>query len=629
MDFHEILTAIERRLGMPADSTEVARGWDKIESWLRADPERLQEAAGKLAEPLIQILRWRLLPAATREDERSAMSRRWADLNKGLGGPSDLPSVMAVSVAVLIESGLRAQNARTVPLAPLTETEPMESAPEIASAPAAQTIEGASPIGGAETEMNAFSPGKDSLSEQTPTNNTMKEESEASDDEVTIKALVSETTPAEAPPAVLPASPEAPTSQDESSQTSQSSQWKYLEVPEGPAKHTEFYEEARTSPEGLSLIGARARGKKHKHEGTNCDDWFEFDVAEKWTIIAVSDGAGSKTFSRIGAKESCKTALHELTTALGDFVLKARDEWSGDGEGKKEIFVEEDLQLVRNALHRAMQKAYDAVAAKAEGLIGNKAYSDILGGRDVVIEDLSGTLLLAVHTTVTHEGKDYSFVMTCQIGDGMLAVVDGNGGLTLMGVPDSGEFAGQTDFLTSKKKLEPGSLASRTFSFFGSLKALLVMSDGVADDYFPNNPGMLRLYGDLALNGILRLGYPKGTNLHEMIDASLANTKLPSTQAVAAAQLATQVEAITATGPQPVMIRSIESYAEQLGLPVADVVKSAPRLIAGAMRISGQDMSPDPHTPAEELLRVWIDCYHVRGSFDDRTLVVLYREVAS
>jgi len=33
-------------------------------------------------------------------------------------------------------------------------------------------------------------------------------------------------------------------------------------------------------------------------------------------------------------------------------------------------------------------------------------------------------------------------------------------------------------------------------------------------------------------------------------------------------------------------------------------------------------------TAAADLLRIWLDSYHVRGSFDDRTLVVLHRERA-
>jgi hypothetical protein len=79
----------------------------------------------------------------------------------------------------------------------------------------------------------------------------------------------------------------------------------------------------------------------------------------------------------------------------------------------------------------------------------------------------------------------------------------------------------------------------------------MLVTDGVADDYFPEDPGMLRLYGDLVKEGII--------------------------------------------GPA---VHSHETGGKRLDQPVS----------------------------AQEKLRRWLDSYHVKGSFDDRTLVVLYRE---
>jgi hypothetical protein len=43
--------------------------------------------------------------------------------------------------------------------------------------------------------------------------------------------------------------------------------------------------------------------------------------------------------------------------------------------------------------------------------------------------------------------------------------------------------------------------------------------------------------------------------------------------------------------------------------------------------ILAQEMSPEcEEMPSEEKLKIWLDSYYRRGSFDDRTLVVLYRE---
>jgi hypothetical protein len=418
--------------------------------------------------------------------------------------------------------------------------------------------------------------------------------------------------------------PDEVTKELDSSRPSLSTQWRYLPVPDDPDKHEEFDQRSSVSPEGLKIIGARVRGKKHKHEGTNCDDWFEFANSGSWTIIAVSDGAGSKVFSRVGAKESCETALKVLSDALGEQPLKARDDWSNatfKRDKESGVFVEEDLEHVQQALHDAMTKAYEAVAAKALEFAESPAHEAVLG-RKVVVDDLSGTLLLAVHTIVAHEGMQRSFVMTCQIGDGMLAALTINGGLTLLGIADSGEFAGQTEFLTSKKKLEKASLTGRTFPFFGPMQALMVMTDGVADDYFPNDPGMIRLYGDLAINGIL---VPRGPTPVD-VDSSLSKTKLVDARHVEDAGLASPVERILPDDRRDeVFIRSFATYAEKLGLPPEEVIKSPALLVGGT---AGDPKMCDDQNP-EDMLLVWLDSYHVRGSFDDRTLVVLYREVAS
>ena len=85
--------------------------------------------------------------------------------------------------------------------------------------------------------------------------------------------------------------------------------WKYLPIPTDEPEPAPEYLQCDTTLPGGRVIAARVRGKKHKHEGTNCDDWFEIANVDDVTFIAVSDGAGSKKFSRIGARESCKASV--------------------------------------------------------------------------------------------------------------------------------------------------------------------------------------------------------------------------------------------------------------------------------------------------------------------------------
>jgi Protein phosphatase 2C len=404
-------------------------------------------------------------------------------------------------------------------------------------------------------------------------------------------------------------------------------QWKYIPVPEDePDKHDESYCTSKTTTDGLKLIGARVRGKMHKHNGTNCDDWFEFDVSGNWTIIAVSDGAGSKKFSRLGAKVSCQAAVAHLTEKLQAIEIKPRetkeDLQAALGRDASWAFVGQDIESVQNALHEAMKVAYQAVEEKANDCSKYVSYYKILGNREVDIKDLSATLLLAVHTTIQVGDNQYSLVLTCQVGDGMLAAISKEGTLRLLGQPDSGQFAGQTEFLTSKKKITRENLIKKTFVFPGNLKALMVMTDGVADDYFPNEPGILQLYGDLVLNQVLEI--PK---LNESeINEKLRNTHLGSLPSVQEAKSKFQVpeKAITADGTKEVKINYVDAYAKELGVSPQDVVASPALLWAGA---DGEPMCDEcKDQPPEEKLRIWLDSYYRRGSFDDRTLVVLYRE---
>ena len=160
----------------------------------------------------------------------------------------------------------------------------------------------------------------------------------------------------------------------------------------------------------------------------------------------------------------------------------------------------------------------------------------------------------------------------------------------------------------------------KTFPFFSPMRALMVMTDGLADDYFPNDPGLLRLYGDLVLNRVIDI---RGPNESDMASA-LSRTNLPTLGEVEQTELHSLVETTTATGPRQVSIRSAAAYAEKLGVPLVEVVNSSALLLAGSR---GKPMCGANR--AAETLQVWLESYQVRGSFDDRTLVILHQEFVS
>ena len=67
--------------------------------------------------------------------------------------------------------------------------------------------------------------------------------------------------------------------------------WKYNPVPESP----EPYPEASCSSaneSGFEVFGATVRGKKHKHDGTNCDDFYAFEIFDGTVIAAAAQDSG-------------------------------------------------------------------------------------------------------------------------------------------------------------------------------------------------------------------------------------------------------------------------------------------------------------------------------------------------
>ena len=411
-------------------------------------------------------------------------------------------------------------------------------------------------------------------------------------------------------------------------------QWNYLPIPEDePERHDEAYSQSEISPEGLKLIGARVRGKMHKHNGTNCDDWFEFAVSGNCTIIAVSDGAGSKKFSRVGAKIACQTAVRYLSERLQSLKVppkSSKEALIADLQRDEQwIFHGKGIDCIQQKLHKAMELAHQAVAQKADEckeqtsyfIALNKGYA-VEAGRRPEIKDFACTLLLAVHTTVQVADTEYNLVLSCQVGDGTIAAISAEGTVSILSKADSGEYAGQTDFITSKSAIAQENLTSKVSVFAGHLKTLMVMTDGVADDYFPSNPGMLELYGNLALDRILPLPQPKD----EEIERELSETELTSRGKVREVlekfHLPEQV--MTENGLVEMNISDLSHYAQVLGRSSSDVANNPVLLWTGANVIPIDDNYQNKSNA--EKLETWLNFYYRRGSFDDRTLVILYRD---
>lgn len=387
--------------------------------------------------------------------------------------------------------------------------------------------------------------------------------------------------------------------------------WKYLPVPADEPEPAPEYMNGTMQFPGSRVIAARVRGKKHKHEGTNCDDWYEVANYENITFVAASDGAGSKKFSRIGARESCKASVGYLVSAF-------EKTYADRPELKKNLTLAmtdadcmEACGVLAGIVQQSVIKAYEAVEAAFYSRKTSPDYEKILG-RGLQLKDLSGTLLIMVIIPVDEITKEH-LVISCQIGDGMIALLNSKGdfanSIKLMGVPDSGEFSGETDFLISSQMKDIEALQHRTKVSRTTADVVMVMSDGVADDYFPNETEMRRLYFDLIVNGIFD-ATSKGISM-----ATLTQDQIKLFKRIPDPLVYPWVNDQSVKIPVQYTNRIMKS----VGLTLEDIWSDSTVLDLARLELEENEKITDP----SERMKIWLDNYVERGSFDDRTLVVV------
>lgn len=387
--------------------------------------------------------------------------------------------------------------------------------------------------------------------------------------------------------------------------------WKYLPIPSDEPEPAPEYLQCDTTLPGGRVIAARVRGKKHKHEGSNCDDWYEIANVDDVTFIAVSDGAGSKRFSRIGARESCKASVGCLVNTYGKMISEIPTLREAV---KRELSSAECMEAcgrIAGLLQKAVIQACEAVEAAFYSRATDPAYSEILK-RKLDLKDLSGTLLLAAIIPLNKETKEH-LIVTCQVGDGMIVSINSKGSfqssVKLLGVPDSGDFSGETEFLTAPQMKTMEVLQKRTKLSRGVTDTVMLMSDGVADDYFPNETQMRRLFFDLLVNGIIEIE-DKPSELSKLSPKEMhIFKKIPDPI------LYPWVNNKSVTVP----IQYTNRICDTMGVSLEELWED--RSILDLARLELKEAIPA--CDMGERLRVWLDNYYERGSFDDRTLVVV------
>lgn len=245
--------------------------------------------------------------------------------------------------------------------------------------------------------------------------------------------------------------------------------WKVVEPPADapyPKPHTDS---SLLVCDGYRLAAASRRGRSHEHAGGfRDDDFFLARVAETgWSLLLVADGAGSARFSRQGARLAVTQAGKCLAERLaGDPGVELNAALAGWGA--------DPLETARHMGARFHYLFHEA------GLLALQSIEREAQTRGATPRDYATTLLVAAVRRQAGE----TFLATFWVGDGAIAAYGPRGKVRLMGVPDGGDYAGQTRFLDRAALGDQGFARRIGVGCYPDLSAILLMTDGVSDPRF-------------------------------------------------------------------------------------------------------------------------------------------------
>ena len=190
------------------------------------------------------------------------------------------------------------------------------------------------------------------------------------------------------------------------------------------------------------VSGASVIGTSHRRSGLPCQDSSSCRIAGDVLIAAVADGAGSASMSDVGSALAAETSVRTAERLLQEYH-----------------------DHTPHPLHETCLKRVVTGAVEE----ARRELQEESQRRDVDVRQLATTLLLAVHTR--------DALAAAQIGDGAMIVSDGPGSYATIIAPQRGEYANQTNFLTSADALSR--LDVRTERVDGNTHRLAMFTDGL------------------------------------------------------------------------------------------------------------------------------------------------------
>jgi serine/threonine protein phosphatase PrpC len=236
-----------------------------------------------------------------------------------------------------------------------------------------------------------------------------------------------------------------------------------------------------------TLIGASRRGRSHAMDGRFRDDDMRlvYQRDSEWYIIAVADGAGSAKYARQGSLIACETAVSVIQKSgkledLDRFLVKNAENTDGTSRNNREgVKKSSELKsLMYSLLGQTALEAHKAISRESAMKAGSAD------------KDYSTTLLISI----AKKYDNHWFIGSYWVGDGGIGIYFEDRDPIIMGIPDSGEFSGQTRFLTMRDIFSDyDTIAKRLYvEFVPDFKALVLMTDGITDALFHTEANLLK-----------------------------------------------------------------------------------------------------------------------------------------
>ncbi len=236
-----------------------------------------------------------------------------------------------------------------------------------------------------------------------------------------------------------------------------------------------------------NIVVSSKRGRSHKNVGSFRDDDFAFKYVEEtgWSVVAVSDGAGSYSLSRKGSEIACN-AVVEFYKEHNDIEQHKVFESSilEFNKTKNESLLKEIEILSKKNLYQATVFVHNQIKQHAE-----KTFRE---NPDLFNNPKAKTHLDYYHSTlifVLFKKFDFGYVIqSFGVGDCPIAIMSKDKShTTLLNWLDVGEFGGGTRFVTQPNIFhsQEHPMATRfNFQIVPDFSYLFLMTDGIYDPKF-------------------------------------------------------------------------------------------------------------------------------------------------